>query len=96
MATLIPFMILDFSLKAANTIFATDAQGAGEVKGDKGGYGIVGLDITPQQTLEIWSASFSPGRVITRSDGSLGHRFHQKKNLIPTIPFTCLPRFLFQ
>ncbi len=95
MATLIPFMILDFSLKACNTIFATDAQGAGEVKGDKGGYGIVGLDITTQQTLEIWSASFSPGKVITRLDGSLGHRFHQKKNLIPTIPFTRLPRFLF-
>ncbi len=96
MATLIPFMILDFSLKASNTIFATDAQGAGEVKGDKGGYGIVGLDITPHQTLEIWSASFSPGKVITRLDGSLGHRFHQKKNFVPTIPFTRLPRFLFQ
>ena len=95
MASLVPFMVLDFSTPASNTIFATDAQGSGEILGDHGGYGIVGLDLDREQILEIWNSSFSPGRVVTRLDGSLG-RIHGRKNLTPTIPFTRLPCFLFQ
>ncbi len=89
-------MILDFTLTAANTIFASDAQGAGEVDVDEhGGYGVVAADFAKSQIWECWSSSFVPGKAIVKLDGSLGQQFGSKANLLPTVPFARLPRSIF-
>ncbi len=96
MSRLIPFMTLEFSLKASSTIFASDAQGPGEIDSeDHGGYGIVATDISEAQLLQCWSSSFVPGKAVVKLDGSLGKKFGDRTNLIPTIPFTRLPRSIF-
>lgn len=96
MSRLIPCMILDFTLTAANTIFASDAQGAGEVDVDEhGGYGVVAADFAKSQIWECWSSSFVPGKAIVKLDGSLGQQFGSKANLLPTVPFARLPRSIF-
>ncbi len=59
----IPFMTLEFSLKASSTIFASDAQGPGEIDvDDHGGFGIVAANISEAQLLHCWSSSFVPGK----------------------------------
>ena len=89
-------MTLEFSLKATSTLFASDAQGPGEIDfDDHGGFGIVAADISEAQLLQCWSSSFVPGKAVVKLDGSLGKKFGDRTNLIPTIPFTRLPRSIF-
>jgi hypothetical protein len=97
MAELIVFMAVDFSLPAANVVFASDAQGAGGLEdADCGGYGIVAADVDAILVTDCWRASFAPGKSVTKLDGSLGTRWSSRADLDPTVPFTRLPSSLFK
>ncbi len=96
MAHLIPFMRVNLSLPAAPVVFASDAQGAGELgEHDAGGFGIVAADIDSELFQEIWKTSVTPGRTVVKLDGSLGSKWSTRSSLSPTIPFSRLPRRLF-
>ena len=97
MASLICFMFCDLSLPAADTIFASDAQGAGELSTeDAGGFGIVAASVPKDLVLDCWRSSFMSGRTIAKLDGSLGTKFKSKVDLKPTVPFSRLPAPLFE
>ena len=102
MASFIPFMKVRLDLPAAQTLFATDAQGASSgfkpqdnPAGDFGGFGIAAADLSREEILDCWRASFQPGRCVAKLDGSLGARWTTRTTLDPTTPFCRLPRFVF-
>ena len=97
MASSIPYMSMCFSTPAALTVFASDAQGAGETSAaDCGGYGIVAADVTEKLINQVWSSSFAPGRCVAKRDGQLGKNWGSRANLVPTVPFAQLPAELIE
>ena len=96
MSNLVCFMRVNIALPDAPVMFATDAQGHNDAStSDFGGFGIVGSDITKQESLELWAAPFTPGLSVCRLDGTLSSRWHERGTLTPTIPFSRLPGFVF-
>ena len=47
-------MKVDLSLPVAGTVFASDAQGAGETPGDHGGYGVVVTTVDDEVAEQVF------------------------------------------
>ena len=93
MANLVPFIYSDVGAPASPIVFASDAQGSGELEGaDCGGFGIVAAELPLPAVLSAWRAGFAPGKSITRLDGTTGTRWKAHKTAAPATPFSRLPR----
>jgi len=63
MVSLICFMFCDLSLPAADAIFASDAQGAGELSTeDAGGFGIVAASVPKDLVPGLLAIGFYAGQ----------------------------------
>ena len=90
------FVHIDVGAPASEVIFASDAQGAGELQdGDCGGCGIVAAAAPADLVVDAWRSGFAPGKSIARLDGSLGDRWKPERTAEPTIPFSRLPQAIF-
>ena len=97
MADLIPFMYADLAAPAATTIFASDAQGPGEVSSsDHGGYGIVAASVDEKVVTDAWRAGVKPGRSVLRLDGTMGANWKTSRLEAPTVPFTRLGKEILE
>ncbi len=95
MSSLLCFMNVNLTLPAAPLLFATDARGPSDLgSSDPGGFGIVATTLTKTQALDVWRSSFTPGKTVTKLDGSMG-RLSVRASMKPTIPFTRLPSSIF-
>ncbi len=93
MANLVPFIYSDVGAPASPIVFASDAQGSGELEGaDCGGFGIVAAELPLPAVPSAWRAGFAPGKSITRLDGTMGTRWKAHKTAAPATPFSRLPR----
>ena len=92
MSNLICFMEAAVGRPAATTIFASDAQGAGDCSpSDCGGFGIVAKEIPHELLLQAWRGGFRPGLSVARLDGTMGAKWAPHKVARPSVPFTRLP-----
>jgi len=76
----------------SRTVFASDAMGAGV---DNGGFGIVGTVVADDTLLQILHSLRLTGRSLARSHLERGILRRPDRRLEPTIPFSLLPRVLF-
>ena len=89
MAAAVPLLYADVGAPVVPTVFASDAQGAGELAiNDKGGFGIVARDASLEDVHACYRTGFRPGRTITSLDGSFGTRRLDSRALLPTVPFS--------
>jgi hypothetical protein len=93
MATVVPMMFADVGAPLSRVIFAGDAQGHSE--GDNGGFGVVAADVSDQTVRECLLVGLRPGLSVTRLDGSFNGRARPDLEFRRGIPFTQLPRSLF-
>ncbi|MDP7304321.1 MAG: hypothetical protein QGG09_14545, partial [Pirellulaceae bacterium] len=96
MSRCIPLMSVSLASPRARTVFASDAQGGGEqTDDDAGGYGIVATTVASELVDDLWRSSFVPGKCVAKLDGTLGSKWGSRSSLVPTTPFTRVPRSIF-
>ena len=92
MAQAVPLMYADLSLAVAPTVFATDAQGAGEQHGcDGGGYGVVAADVGVGVAFEMVRRGVQPGLAVVRLNADLTSCRQPVEEVTRRLPFTRIP-----
>ena len=94
MAHVVVFMFADLGAPLSSTIFATDAMGANER--DHGGFGIVGREVSNELVRACLVVGERPGFTVARLNGDLSGLRNPEKEIRATIPFTRLPKELFE
>ena len=94
MRRVIPFMVLDLALPLAPTIFATDAQGSGEVVGDHGGYGVVAASVGLPVARTILEHGRLPRRTVVSLDGDVSRIRNPEREFKRVVPFSSVPKEL--
>jgi hypothetical protein len=93
MAATIPFMIGDMGTKLCPYAFATDARGGDGI--DCGGFGIVAAEWSQELFRECLDKGQAIGRTIARLSGELSGLRDPLKEIKATVPFSLLPKALF-
>ncbi len=93
MATAIAAMAADVGAPLAPIVFASDAQGAGE--GDDGGYRVVAKDVPMEVAERCFQVGRRPGYSVTKLSGEFAGSRRPGLMIARNIPFTRLPRELF-
>ena len=92
MAYLLPFAKHRADAPLANVLFATDAEGSNHE--DRGGYGIVGAEVSEEDALRVFEAGTVPRKTVTRLDGKVDNLKDPERELLAIIPFSCVPQDL--
>ena len=92
MRDMLPYMKVDLSLPLANTIFASDAQGAGEVLGDHGGFGVVVTTVAQQVARDVFLTGAAPRKTVVSLDGNVDRIRHPERELRRVCPQTSVPQ----
>ena len=90
----IPFMKADLAREVAGTVFATDAQGGGELPGDAGGYGVVAATVGKDLVRQVLLEGRQPRRTVISMDGDVSRLKHPETEFKRTAPFSSVPRSL--
>ena len=89
MRSLIPLMVARLSKPLATTVFAADAQGAGE--GDLGGFGVVGATMSEEDVMQLYRSGRQARRTVVSLDGDVSRVRHVDRELRRCFPVTSLP-----
>ena len=92
MASVVPHLIAHLGSPLSDTIFATDAMGAGR---DFGGWGVVAADIDHALVLQSFHLAHHPGRAVCELSGDYAGERNLSTPFLRKVPFTCLPATLF-
>ena len=95
MRALLPTLWVDLGLPLASTIFASDAQGAGEVVGDHGGYGLVAASVDSDLALEVLAAGRQPKRTVIDLSGDVSKIKDPTRVFQRAVPYSSVPASLF-
>ena len=93
MARVIPWIFADIGAPLCPLLFATDAQGVNDV--DAGGYGITMRAAPPALVRAVFERGSQVGMTVARLSGDQSGLRRPDKSTAPTVPFTMLPRELF-
>ena len=97
MSNVIGILAADVGAPLAPTIFATDAQGANDLSSDDhGGWGAVATDVSPELAERCLLLSQRPGKTVTKLSGEFQGLKRPDLAIARNIPFTRLPRELFE
>jgi hypothetical protein len=92
-AYLLPLVFADIGASLCSTVFATDAMGANEQ--DNGGYGVVCADVSSALIQAIYTRGRARGFTVSRLSGDLSGLKYPSKETTRTVPFSLLPKKLF-
>jgi len=93
LARVVPWMFADIGAPLCPLLFATDAQGTNDI--DAGGYGIVARPAPLQLVRAVFERGSQVGLTVARLNGDQSGLRRPDKSAAPTVPFTLLPRELF-
>ena len=93
MADVVPRLVALIGSPLLNTIFATDAMGASDL--DDGGWGIVAADVPHSLALECFRRGHKPGKSVVKLSGEYGGESNPDTPFLRKVPFTRLPREIF-
>ncbi len=86
-------MFADIGAPLCPLLFATDAQGTNDI--DAGGYDIVARPAPPPLVRAVFERGSQVGLTVARLNGDQSGLRRPDKSSAPTVPFTLLPRELF-
>ena len=93
MANLMSQMFCHVGSPVSHWLFATDAMGQNDL--DFGGYGIAMTEVDDMEIKALLRQGEVAGRTIARLDGFQGTKYPGRA-LVPTVPFSLLPREFFE
>ena len=98
MAAVVGYMYADIGAPLSNVLFASDAMGSDDasVADDKGGWGLVAADISNELARECLLVGMRPGLSVCRLSGDVTGPRRPDLPLKRRVPFTKLPKELFE
>ena len=98
MASVVGYMYADIGAPLSNVLFASDAMGSDDasVADDKGGWGLVAADISNELARECLLVGMRPGLSVCRLSGDVTGPRRPDLPLKRRVPFTKLPKELFE
>ena len=95
MYQVLPAIVCELGAPISQWVFASDAQGSGEVADtDNGGYGVVASRPAVSVVKEAFLRSQSSGKTIVRLADNFTGRRDPSRELIPTLPSSAMPATL--
>ena len=92
MAHVIPHLTAEVGSPLSDTVFATDAMGAAH---DAGGFGIVAADLPHSTVVDCYRRAHKPGRTVVKLSNEFGGENHPETPFARRVPFSRLPREVF-